>query len=109
MQIIILERRNLFRSKEKMDEHALMKEKLDPEVYRKVQEETSEPISVIIQTQDGLKEEDKKLMKTLGGKVKDDLYIINAFSADITCNALKSLILSPRVVRVYIDAKVSAI
>ncbi|MDQ7821795.1 MAG: hypothetical protein RDV48_03265 [Candidatus Eremiobacteraeota bacterium] len=92
-----------------MDEDALMKEKLDPDLYRKLKDDCAEPVQVIVQTQDGLKEDDRKIMKTLGGKIKDDLYIINAFSAELPCMALKSLILSPRVVRVYFDAQVRAI
>ena len=45
----------------------------------------------------------------LGGKVKDDLYIINAFSADLPSGALSSLVLSPRITRIYYDAQVEAI
>jgi len=86
-----------------------MKEKLDPDLFSKVQEECTDVLPVIVQTKDGLKDEDKRVMKALGGKIKDDLYIIHAFSADIQCNSLKSLILSPRVVRIYADAEVRAV
>jgi hypothetical protein len=92
-----------------LDENALMKEKLDAALFDKVQEECTDVLSIIVQTKDGLKDEDKRVMKTLGGKIKDNLYIIDAFSADIQCGALKSLILSPRVVKVYQDAQVRAV
>ena len=92
-----------------MDENSLMREKLDGELYKKLQEDSSENVAVIIQTVDGLKDEDRKNMKALGGKIKDDLYIINAFSADISLSAIKKLILSPRIVRIYFDAKVQAV
>jgi hypothetical protein len=92
-----------------MDEESLMREKLDEELYKKLQEETYEDLSVIVQTLDGLKKDDELLMKTLKGKIKDNLYIINAFSADMSGKSLKKLILSPRVVKIYNDAKVSAL
>jgi len=92
-----------------MDEDALMREKFDDELYKKLQEETLEDLCVIVQTVDGLKKDDEILIKTLKGKVKDNLYIINAFSADLSGKALKKLILSPRVVKIYNDAKVSAL
>lgn len=96
----------------KMDligEDGLMREKLDAYLYEKARENLEMFLNVIVQTRDGLQEEDKKNIETFGGKIKDDLYIINAFSAEIPCNALKSLILSPRIVKIYNDAEVRAI
>jgi len=92
-----------------MDEESLMREKLDEGLYEKLQEESYEDLSVIVQTVDGLKKDDELLIKTLKGKIKDNLYIINAFSADLSGKALKKLILSPRVVKIYNDAKVNAV
>jgi hypothetical protein len=63
-------------------------------------------VPVIIQTVDGLKPEDRQLLSTLKGIFKDDLYIINAFSANVPARALETLILAPRVVRIYHDAQV---
>ncbi len=91
-----------------MDEHSLIREKLDSDLAQKLREENYEPLKVIIQTEDGLKDADKTLMKSLGGKIKDDLYIINAFSAEITAEALRKLILSPRILKVFNDGKVQA-
>jgi hypothetical protein len=93
-----------------MDEAALFKEKLDRDLYMKVQDDDPGPLEVIIQTTDGLKDDDKRLLNTVGGKLKDNLYIINAFSADLpSCSALRKLILSPRIVKVYYDSQVRAI
>jgi hypothetical protein len=92
-----------------MDEESLMREKLDSELYRKLQEDTYDDLAVIIQTVDGLNEDDRALIKTLKGRIKDNLYIINAFSADISAKSLRKLILSPRVIKVYFDAKVNAL
>jgi hypothetical protein len=92
-----------------MDEESLMREKLDEGLYEKLQEESYEDLNVIVQTVDGLKKDDELMIKTLKGKIKDNLYIINAFSADLSGKALKKLILSPRVVKIYNDAKVNAV
>lgn len=92
-----------------MDEDALLREKLDPDLYEKVRDEVGEVLKVIIQTRDGLKDEDPKTVERLGGRIKDDLHIINAFSAEIPSGALKTLVLSPRVVKIYYDAEVKAI
>ena len=94
---------------EGMGEDSLLKEKLDPRLYELVREESSDIVKVIIQTLDGLKDDDKKLLEKLGGKIRDNLYIINAFSAEIPLNAIKTLILSPRVKKLYYDAEVRAI
>lgn len=91
-----------------MDEAALKAEKLDTGLRGLVAEGGTERISVIVQTTDGLKEDDRRLVESLGGKVKDDLYIINAFSAELSPKSMEMLILSPRVVRLYLDAEVRA-
>lgn len=87
---------------------ALMKEKLDPLLQDIV---TANPatIPVIIQTTDGLKDADREQVAKLGGKVKDDLYIINAFSADMPTEAVLKLIENSRILKVYYDAEVRAI
>jgi len=92
-----------------MDEQTLMNNKLDRELFVKLSEDNYEPLKVIIQTEDGLKDSDKTLVKSLGGKIKDDLYIINAFSADISAEGIKKLILSPRILRIFNDGNVTAL
>ncbi|MEW6282792.1 MAG: hypothetical protein AB1758_29545 [Candidatus Eremiobacterota bacterium] len=91
-----------------LDDSGLKSQKLDPPL-RELLEDPYAPeiLQVIVQTVDGLKDEDRRTLTTLRGTVKDDLYIINAFSADIPRGALETLILAPRVVKVYHDAPVS--
>lgn len=91
-----------------MDDESLYGEKLDPALLEIIRSRSSEQVPVIVQTIDGLKDDDRRVVDTLGGRIKDDLYIINAFSADMTVAAITSLILSPRVVRIYYDAPVKA-
>ena len=91
-----------------MDEQTFINNKLDGDLIRKLKEDNFEPLKVIVQTEDGLTDADRSLMKTLGGKIKDDLYIINAYSADISAESLRKLILSPRIVRIFNDGNMSA-
>lgn len=91
-----------------MDEYSLMKDKVDPDVMIASNGDNYTPLKVIIQTKDGLQDSDRRLVESVGGKVKDDLYIINAFSADIPVKGLKKLILSPRIVRIFNDGVVRA-
>jgi hypothetical protein len=92
-----------------MDDEGLLREKLDPRLLEKVRNQESQPIPVIIQTEDGLKAEDRTVVSALGGRVKDDLYIINAFSADLSVAGIESLVLSPRVRRIYLDGPVQSV
>lgn len=84
----------------------VLREKLDPRLVEMLAHREVAPptVSVIVQTENGLKDEDRRVIQTLGGRVKDDLHIINAFSADIPLAALEVLVLGPRVVRVHYDA-----
>ncbi|MGM9993093.1 MAG: hypothetical protein ACI376_09685 [Candidatus Bruticola sp.] len=89
-----------------MDQAKLINQKLDGELRSAVSRGGSEVLHVIVQTKDGLKDEDRRLVSSLGGTVKDDLYIINAFSADLTPKAVEMMILSDRIVRIFSDAEV---
>lgn len=93
------------------DEASLKNEKLDNFLRNKLASGTgsSTPMNVIVQTIDGLKPEDKRMVESLGGKVKDDLYIIRAFSAELTIKAIDMMILSPRVTRIFLDSEVHAV
>ena len=93
---------------EGMDQAGLKNQKLDPSLRSILEQGTAQQVSVIVQTVDGLKEEDRRTVGSLGGKVKDDLYIINAFSADLSTKAIEMLILSDRVTRIFHDAEVHA-
>jgi hypothetical protein len=65
-------------------------------------------LPVIVQTVDGLKKEDEQTVKSLGGTIKKNLYIVNAFSADLPAKAIPILALNPRVTKIYYDAKIQA-
>ena len=87
----------------------LMERKLDRQLRELIRQQGSERIPVIIQTIEGLKTDDRLVVERLGGTVKDDLYIINAFSADLTARAVVALLDSPRLVRIYLDAPVNVV
>ena len=86
----------------------LKKQKLDPMLYDITNQELAS-VPVIVQTTDGLKDSDRRGVEKLGGKVKDDLYIINAFSADLSSEAILEMIKSPRVKRIFFDSEVRAV
>jgi len=62
-----------------------------------------ESIPVIVQTPDGLKEEDKMEVEKLGGEIKDNLWIINSYSATLPLNRIRELAEFFRVVRIWYD------
>lgn len=86
----------------------LIREKLDP-ILQDIVTQTTATVPLIVQTIDGLKDEDRELVDKLKGKVKDNLYIINAFSADISTDAVLELIKNSRIVRIYYDSEVRAL
>ncbi len=91
-----------------LDDSGLKAEKLDPSL-REILREAIPPdtVNVIIQTVDGLKDSDKDMLSTLRGTFKDDLWLIKAFSAEIPTASLETLILSPRVTKVFLDGDLS--
>jgi hypothetical protein len=58
---------------------------------------------IIVQTVDGLKDEDRKKVEELGGKVKDDLQIINSYLATLSLGKVEELARFPRVIRIWYD------
>lgn len=86
----------------------LMKQKLDP-ILLDIVGQDGVTVPLIVQTVDGLQEEDQKAISSLGGRVKDNLYIINAFSAEMSTDAVMELIKSERIVRIYYDSEVRAV
>lgn len=85
-------------------------EKIDPAILLLIKnEELSLLIPVIIQTTDGLMPEDYNFIEAGGGKIKDDLKIINAFSADIRIDKVFQTASSERVSYITYDAKLMAI
>lgn len=90
-----------------MDQATMQNKKLDPTLRSLMNNVASdEPLQVIVKTVDGLKDDDRRTVSGLGGTVKDDLYIINAFSADLSPKAIEMLMLSPRVEKIFSDAAV---
>ncbi|NDD28555.1 MAG: hypothetical protein EB084_09860 [Proteobacteria bacterium] len=89
-----------------MTDDALLREKLDRRLIDMLgqPEASSVRIGVIVQTIDGLKDDDRNMLATLGGRLKDDLHIIDAYSAEVALSALPALALSPRVKLISYDA-----
>jgi len=86
-----------------------IEDKLDPNLRKIVDQKPPHPIPIIVQTRDGLQEHDHEIIATLGGKLKDGLHIINAYSAELQAWAIESLAQEPRVIKIYHDAEVRAI
>lgn len=86
-----------------------VKEKTDPTLLEMLNDDSKKVVPVIIQTLDGFKKEDRRNVETLGGRVKDDLYIIDAFSADIPLSSIKLLVLNSRIKRIFHDGQVRAV
>jgi hypothetical protein len=85
--------------------------KLDPRLVQMLDNAmtgTAAPaeVPVIVQTVDGLKPEDREWVGKIGGTVRDDLYIINSFSATLPLNALRAVSRLPRVLQISYDAQV---
>ncbi|MCR5661206.1 MAG: hypothetical protein K6G50_03630 [bacterium] len=89
-----------------MDSASLKNKKIDGSLREYMSGSSEELLPVIVQTKDGLKDADRKMVEGLHGKVKDDLYIINAFSADLSPKAINMMILSERITRIFLDAEV---
>ncbi len=89
-----------------MDQAKLTNKKLEGSIRRAIDNGSTNPMKVIVQTKDGLKEEDQRLVSSLGGKIIDNLWIINAYSAELTPKAIEMMILSDRIVRIFPDSEV---
>lgn len=86
-----------------------MRKKLSPELIEMIeQNRVPDPVSVIIQTEDGLQDADRQMLETIGGQLIDDLWIIKGFSAQIPSRALEMIVLPGRVTLVHHDGDVSA-
>jgi hypothetical protein len=82
-------------------------DKIDPDLIKEIETSDEPLLRVIIQTYDGCKEEeDKKLVKSLGGEYLFDLPIIDSFVAKLPKNSIKLLSLNKRVKKVYFDKPV---
>lgn len=98
----------------KMNE--MMKQKLSPQLQEMVQSNTvPDPVSLIImvrgenEAQSRLIDADRQMIDNVGGKVLDDLWLINGFSADVPARALEMIVLSPRVISVDHNSDVAGV
>ncbi len=96
------------KQEDKKKQQELMKQKLDP-ILLDIVNQSGATVPLIVQTVDGLQDEDKTIMSQLGGKIKDNLSIINAFSAEMSTEAVLKLIEHSRVLKIYYDAEVRAV
>ena len=72
------------------------------------QHRVPDPVSVIVQTDDGLQDADRQMLETVGGQLQDDLWIIKGYSAKIPARALEMIVLPGRVTLVHLDGDVSS-
>lgn len=94
----------------------MMKQKLSPQLQEMVQSNTvPDPVSLIImvrgenEAQSRLIDADRQMIDNVGGKVLDDLWLINGFSADVPARALEMIVLSPRVISVDHNSDVAGV
>ncbi|GEM_PF-2811299 len=59
-------------------------EKISTELESKIKNSANSAIPVIVQTQRGLQEKHKTRIQQLGGEIKQDLSLIEGFSADLS-------------------------
>ncbi|MCS6956136.1 MAG: hypothetical protein NZM44_07265, partial [Candidatus Calescibacterium sp.] len=70
-------------------------DKIDQDLVNEMERNPEPTIRVIVQTYDGCKEdEDKKLVKSVGGEYLFDLPIISAFAAKLPKAGIKLLALN---------------
>lgn len=83
-------------------------DKIDQDLLNEMENSREPMIRVIVQTYDGCKEEeDKKLVKSVGGEYLFDLPIISAFAAKLPKTGIKLLALNKRVKKIFYDKPVS--
>ena len=83
-------------------------EKLDPSLRRIMDSpDCPDRIPCIVQTTDGLGKADEQLLATYKCKLRDNLWIIKGYSADLTPKAIEAFLLSDRIVAISYDGKVS--
>lgn len=83
-------------------------DKIDQDLLSEMEKSEEPMIRVIVQTYDGCKEEeDKKLVKSVGGEYLFDLPIISAFAAKLPKTGIKLLALNKRIKKIFYDKPVS--
>jgi len=82
-------------------------EKISTELESKIKNSANSAIPVIVQTQRGLQEKHKTRIQQLGGEIKQDLSLIEGFSADLSASAIKDLSKDEDIVGISYDAEVN--
>lgn len=83
-------------------------DKIDKDLMDQIENSNEPIIRVIVQTYDGCnEEEDKKMVKSVGGEYLFDLPIISAFAAKLPKTGIKLLALNKRVKKIFYDKPVS--
>ncbi|MGC8815097.1 MAG: hypothetical protein ACP5O4_02715 [bacterium] len=83
-------------------------DKIDKSLMNEINNSTENTLRVIVQLNEPFNEdEDKKMVKALGGEFLFDLPIINSYVAKLSKNAIKMLALNKRVKKIFLDEKIS--
>ena len=82
-------------------------DKIDKKLMNEIQNSKENVIRVIVQLNEPLnEEEDKKIVKSLGGEFLFDLPIINSYVAKLSKNSIKMLALNKRIKRIFLDEQI---
>jgi hypothetical protein len=83
-------------------------DKIDKNLMNEIQNSNENTLRVIVQLNEAFnEEEDKRIVKSLGGEFLFDLPIINSYVAKLSKGAIKMLALNKRVKRIFLDEKIS--
>ena len=83
-------------------------DKIDKNLMDEIQNSSENTLRVIVQLNEPFnEEEDKKMVKSLGGEFLFELSIINSYVAKLSKNAIKMLALSKRIKKIFLDQKIS--
>jgi hypothetical protein len=83
-------------------------DKIDKNLMDEIQNSNENTLRVIVQLNEPFnEEEDKRIVKSLGGEFLFDLPIINSYVAKLSKSAIKMLALNKRVKRIFLDEKIS--
>lgn len=86
----------------------MINKKCSPQILELIRDQAlPDPLDLIVQTVDGLKDADRQTLEIIGGEIVDDLWIIKGFSAKIPAKGLEMLVLSDRVTLIHFNGEVS--
>lgn len=86
------------------DSAGLQNQKLDPRLRAELDSpECPERIDCIVQTTDGLGPADEQMLATYRCRLKENLWIIKGYTAELTPKAIQAFVLSDRIVAISMD------